>query len=166
MNQWWSDRQPRERSLIAGVGVLVLVFVVFQFLLMPLANYRVSARDQHEAALAMLQEVEAGARTVLSLQDAAGKRPEGAARTVVATTGVTSKLLTGIQTELGLAITRLQPLESNELDVWLDDVASPLLYTWVGRLQERGIPVTRAVIQKNDGATVSAQITFAGGPAP
>ena len=33
-------------------------------------------------------------------------------------------------------------------------------------IQERGIPVTRAVIQKNDGATVSAQITFAGGAPP
>ena len=156
MNQWWSDRQPRERTLLGGVGVLVLLFVVFQFLLMPLADYRASARDQHEAALAMLQEVEAGARTIHALQAAAGERPEGAARTVVATTA----------TELGLAITRLQPLESNELDVWLDDVASPLLYAWVGRLQERGIPVTRAVIQKNDDATVSAQITFAGGATP
>lgn len=156
MNQWWSDRQPRERALLSGVGALVSLFVVFQFLLVPLAGYRASARDQHEAALAMLQEVEAGARTIQALQAAAGERPEGAARTVVATTA----------TELGLAITRLQPLESNELDVWLDDVASPLLYAWVGRLQERGIPVTRAVIQKNDGASVSAQITFAGGAAP
>ena len=156
MNQWWAERQPRERMLLACVGTLVVVFAVFQFLIMPLAAYRAFARDQHDAALAMLQEVEAGARTVQTLQAAAGERPEGAARTVVATTA----------TELGLAITRLQPLESGELDVWLDDVASPLLYAWVGRLQERGIPVTRAVIQKNDGATVSAQITFAGGAPP
>jgi general secretion pathway protein M len=156
MNQWWADRQPRERMLLASVGVLVFVFAVFQFLIMPLADYRASAQDQHDAALAMLQEVEAGARTVQTLQAAAGERPEGAARTVVATTA----------TELALAITRLQPLESGELDVWLDDVASPLLYAWIGRLQERGIPVTRAVIQKNDRATVSAQITFAGGAAP
>lgn len=156
MNLWWSDRQPRERTLILSVGALAVIFAVFQFVIMPLANYRASARDQHEAALAMLQEVEAGARTVQTLRATAGERPEGAARTVVATTA----------TELGLAISRLQPLESGELDVWLDDVASPLLYAWIGRLQERGIPVTRAVIQKNDGATVSAQITFAGSAAP
>ncbi len=156
MKEWWSDRQPRERTLIAGVGALMLMFAVFQFLILPLAAYRASARAEHEAALAMLQEVEAGARTVQTVRAAAGERPEGAARTIVAATA----------TELGLAITRLQPLESSELDVWLDDVASPLLFAWVGRLQERGIPVTRAVIQKNDGATVSAQITFAGGAAP
>lgn len=154
MMQLWSDRQPRERTLLLGVGVLVCAFALFQFLLLPLVQYRASARDQHEAALAMLQEVEDGARTVQALRASAGERSDVPARTVVATTAA----------ELGLAVTRFQPLENSELDVWLDDVASPLLYAWIGRLHERGIPVTRATIQKNDGATVSAQITFAGGP--
>ncbi len=154
MNQWWSDRQPRERTLLLGVAVLACTFSLFQFLLMPLVNYRASARDQHEAALAMLEEVEAGARTAQALRAVAGERPEGAARTVVAATA----------TELGLAITRLQPLENTELDVWLDNASSPLLYAWIGRLHERGIPVSRAVVQKSGGNTVSAHITFAGGP--
>lgn len=156
MMQWWSAREPRERTLLLGVGVLVCAFALFQFLVLPLGHYRASARDQHEAALAMLQEVEAGARTVQALRAAAGERSDAPARTVVSATA----------TELGLPIARLQPLENAELDVWLDDVAAPLLYAWVGRLQDRGIPVTRAVIQKSDGSTVTAQITFAGGAAP
>ncbi len=154
MKQWWFDREPRERLLLTSVGALALAFGVFQFLVVPLAQYRASAHDQHEAALAMLAEVEAGARTVHALRATAGQRAEGTPRTIVAATA----------TELGLTITRLQPLENAELDVWLDDVASPLLYAWIGRLHDQGIPVTRAVIQKSDGATVSAQITLAGGP--
>jgi len=154
MSEWWTDRQPRERALLLGVAALVCAFALAQFLLLPLIHYRAAAQAEHEAALAMLTEVEAGARAVHALRAAAGERPEGAGRTAVATTA----------TELGLVITRLQPLETTELDVWLDDVDSKLLYAWVGRLQERGIPVTRASIQKSDGATVSAQITFAGGP--
>lgn len=154
MNQWWSDRLPRERALLLSVAVLTCAFGMFQFLLMPLVNYRASARDQHEAALAMLEEVETGARTVQALRTTAGERPEGAMRTVVAATA----------TELGLPITRLQPLENTDLDVWLDNVSSPLLYAWIGRLHERGIPVSRAVVQKSGGNAVSAQITFAGRP--
>lgn len=154
MMQWWSDREPRERALLTGVAALACLFVFFQFLVLPLINYRASAQDQYDAALAMLEDVEAGARTVQGIRATSGAQLKGTARTVVATTA----------TELGLAITRFQPLETSELDVWLDDVSSQLLYAWIGRLQERGIPVTRAVIQKSDGATVSAQITFAGGP--
>ena len=55
MKEWWSDRQPRERTLIAGVGALMLMFAVFQFLILPLAAYRASARAEHEAALAPKQ---------------------------------------------------------------------------------------------------------------
>lgn len=154
MMQWWFDREPRERALLLGVAMMAGLFAFFQFLVLPLVHYRASAQDQYDAALAILEDVEAGARTAQAIRAAAGARPEGAVRTIVAATA----------TELGLAITRLQPLETAELDVWLDNVSAQLLYAWVGRLQERGIPVTRAVIQKSDGATVSAQITFAGRP--
>ena len=154
MMQWWTDRHPRERALLISVCALSCAFGIFQFLLMPLVHYRASAQDQYDAALAMLADVEAGARIIGAIRAAAGERSEGAARAVVAATA----------TELGLAITRLQPLGNAELDVWLDGVGAPLLFAWTGRLQERGIPVVRAVIQKSDGATVSAQITFAGGP--
>lgn len=153
MKQWWEDRSTRERTLVLGVGGLAVVFSLFQFLLLPLVHYRASARDQYEAALATLQDVESGARLVRGLRTT-GDRPEGGVRTVVAATA----------TELGLAITRLQPVGDNQLDVWLDAAASPLLYSWVTRLQDRGILVARAVIQKNDGTTVSAQMTFAEGP--
>lgn len=156
MMQWWSERQPRERALLVAVAALAAAFAVFQALVVPLLHYRAAAREQHDAALAMLRDVEDGARVVQGLRAAQGARAEGSARTVVSATA----------TELGLAVTRLQPLESGDLDVWLDGVAAPLLYAWVGRLQDRGIPVARAVIQKSDGGTVNAQITFARTAAP
>jgi type II secretory pathway component PulM len=153
MMLWWLERQPRERALLVAGCVLTLGFGFLQFVFLPLLQYTASARDRYDAAIATLADIETGARTLQGARAVAGARGEGAMRTVVAATA----------TELGLAVSRLQPLDAGDLDVWLDGVSSPLLYQWIGRLQDRGIPVVRATIQKRDEATVSAQITFSGG---
>ena len=156
MIQWWSDRKPREQALLLSAAGFVVAFIFVQFLIIPLVHYRSSARDQLSSALEMLTEVEKGARAVQAIRATAGEQPAGAVRTVAASTA----------TELGISITRLQPLENDELDVWLDDVAAPLLFSWIGRLAKRGVPVARAVIHKGDGTSVNAQITLTGAPGP
>lgn len=153
MMQWWFERQPRERLLLGTVGALVVVLALIQFALLPLLSYRAAARDQHATALALLQEIEAGARTIQAQRAIQAKRPDGSMRTLVAAAA----------SDIGLSITRLQPVENTGLDVWLDNVGAQLMYAWIARLQDQGVPVVRAVIQRTDDATVSAQITFAVG---
>ncbi|MHB1207113.1 MAG: type II secretion system protein GspM [Rhodospirillaceae bacterium] len=154
MKQWWDERQPRERTLLMGLGAVTAALLLYQFALRPLVDYRRAAADSYASALEMLSEVEAGAADIQRAQSAAPMHT-GATRTLVSTTAV----------ELGVPITRLQPSENATLDVWLDDVAAPMLFTWIARLRERhGVSVLRATLQKNDGAGVRAQITFADRP--
>jgi len=154
MTAWWLERSGREQAALAGLGLLVVVLAMFQFAVKPLIAYRLAARADYESAVELLSQVEADARDIQALQTGAALRSDVPARTVVSV----------VASEQALAITRVQPLDNGDLDVWLDDVASVALFKWVTALYERhGIAVVRAAVQKNDGGTIRAQITFAGG---
>jgi type II secretory pathway component PulM len=156
MTAWWLERSGREQAALVGLGLLVVAFAMFQFAVKPLIAYRMSAKADYENAVELLTQVESDARDIQTLQAGAALRSDVPARTVVSV----------VASEQALAITRVQPLENGELDVWLDDVASVALFKWVTTLYERhGIAVVRAAVQKDDGGTIRAQITFAGGPA-
>jgi type II secretory pathway component PulM len=155
MRSWWSDRSQRERAALGGVALVTLLFALFQFGLKPLVSMHRSAAAAYASAAALLADVEAGAVQIQALQAGTRIRSDVPARTAVS----------AVAAEQGLTLTRLQPLEKGDLDVWLDDVSSPALFTWLGALSDRhGIAVVRAQIQRNDGGTVRAQITLAGAP--
>jgi len=154
MMPWWLERSRREQTALLALGLVVLALAVFQFAVKPLVDYRTAAKADYESAVELLSQVEADARDILALKAGAALRSDVPARTVVSV----------VASEQALTITRVQPLENGDLDVWLDDVASVALFKWATTLYERhGIAVVRASVQKNDGGTVRAQITLAGG---
>lgn len=150
--QWWSDRPPRERRLIIGLAAVIAAMTLYQFGLRPMIDYRRAASDAYTTAAEILNDVEAGAREIRAARGLSAKKANTPGRIAASAAAL----------ELGLPIMRLQPVENGLLDVWLEDVSSPLLFTWIARLHERErLAVVRAVIQRNDGgATVRAQITL------
>jgi type II secretory pathway component PulM len=154
MTQWWDERSRREQAALSVLGCIIFAFVLFQFAIKPLISYRLAAKADHERAVELLAQIEADAREIQTLQASAAKRSDMPTRTVASM----------VASEQGLTITRVQPLENGDLDVWLDDVASAAVFRWVTALHERhGISVIRASLQKSDGGTVRAQITFVEG---
>lgn len=157
MKAWWSDRSAQERRLLIAAAGLTVLFAAFQFVLQPLWLLRVEARATHDAAMAMLADVEAAAASIQSLRGAA-RRTDVPVRAVVGTSA----------REFGLAVTRLQPAENIGLDIWLESADPAALFRWIAALGERyGIAVVRASLQASeDGPAVRAQLTLASGKAP
>ena len=148
---WWNDRTGREQTLILAVGVLALLLVLFQLAVKPLWAYRAAAEAAQVAATSTLADVEAAAQEIHTLSREAPDRKPGSLQTVV---GVTAS-------EHGLSLSRFQPMETGSLDVWLEAASTKALFTWIADLQDRhGISVVRASLQRNEGATVRAQLTF------
>ncbi len=154
MTTWWAERTSREQAAIGASAVAVLLFVLFELGFKPLVNYRRDAQADYDGALALITQIESDAHQIQALQASRTPRSAVPARTAVS-------MVAG---EQGLSLTRLQPLENGDLDIWLEDVASPALFKWLGALSEHhGIAVMRAAIQRNENGTVRAQITLAGG---
>lgn len=154
MNAWWTDRSERERGAIAAVAALVVVLALLQFGLKPLVSLRQSAQADYESAMALLTQVETDAQRIDALRAEMPATSRVPARTAVS----------AVANAQGLTLTRLQPLENGELDVWLDDIASPALFTWLTTLADgHGLSVSRATLQQGALGLVNARITFAGG---
>ena len=154
MIAWWLDRSSREQIALGAGAVIVTLFILFQFGLKPLVDYRRGAQADYDGALALLTQIETDAQQIQTLQATNAPRTTMPARTAVS-------MVAG---EQGLSLTRLQPLENGDLDIWLEDVTSPALFKWLAALSERhGISVVRAAVQRNDNGTVRAQITLTRG---
>lgn len=141
MQQWWLDREPRERWLIAVAVILSLVVAIYQFILVPSAKFRADQTRAFSTALSEYAYVSSATQTVT------------AKKSVPSRSQPLQSVLTTTSDLYGLTISRLAPAESNGLNVWFDDVAPELLYAWLGEIErEHGVRVERAAIRRNTGS--------------
>lgn len=150
--QFWTDREPREKALIAIAVGLAFLLLVFQFLLKPLAAYPDEQKALYEQAELDLQRMRAG-KIVL-----AGANPQIKDMLSVdqAQSMITSSAGAG-----GLTISRRQPNGEKGLTVWLERAESKLLYVWLDELTGKyNVGLVGANLNRNDDGTVRAQLTF------
>ncbi|MGF1456518.1 MAG: type II secretion system protein GspM [Alphaproteobacteria bacterium] len=163
---WWTQRTARERVMIAAMGSVMVVFIAYQFVYVPLVDYRQTAERRAHSAEALYREVARGAAQVAALRETVETRP---ARPAGATM---RKTVTVSAYKAQITITRLEP-QSDGLGVWINDVAIRDLHTWIGVLSsDHGITVRRATISRPTDrsgadaqapAVVRAQLLFAEG---
>src|SRR5690606_3447696 len=127
--QWWGDRALREQVLIAGLAALMFLFAVYQFVLKPVSDYKAAASVSYETAAAFLAAVESSAYEIRAMGGADKPSADGDAQTMRANISATAR-------ELGLSITRLQPVPDGQLDIWFDGVGSGDLFNWVNVLNQ------------------------------
>lgn len=153
---WWESRSVREQVLLAGLCFLAALFLLYQFGAKPLSDYRAAAAVSYEAAATYLNDVETDAAKIIAFQNLAKNDGGRDVQSIRATVSEMAQ-------DLGLTITRLQPVADEGLDVWLDSTDSAAFFSWTIQLHEKhGIGVTRANVQRNDDSTVRAQVTFGG----
>lgn len=155
MKRWWSERTSRERVLIFTSALLIAMFVLYQGGVTPLRAFYNAAQQSHVEAQDYLADVEAAARGVHNLKAAAqGRVPldDGGLRTAAAI----------VAKEVGISITRLQPLNDGAAEFWLDDVPAPQVYRWLSILNERhGIVITKADLRRSgENGAVRVQVAM------
>lgn len=158
MMNWWMERTERERWLLAGVGGLLALLMLWQFFYRPVVDYHRDAEQSYAAAQDRLEDMQQAASQVAALQG----RSSGEARDAGGQS--TRSLVMASAQAAGLAVTRLQPGEDDSLTVWIDDADARLVYDWLVALQEKfGVSVQKASLSANDGAaTIRAQLQLAG----
>jgi type II secretory pathway component PulM len=161
MKAWWTQRNRRERTLLAGTAALCLALFVFQFVVRPLWSGHDTAVRDRAAAMVYLSAVQEAGQTIAVLERRVSQKAP------LADGGLRASG-TEAAGEVGVPIQRLQPLESGGVEFWFDAVEAPRLFAWVALMHERfGASVTRANVQKNrDQGTVQAQIALLPGTAP
>jgi general secretion pathway protein M len=149
---------PRERLLVIGGGIVLLITLLYLLLWEPL----VLAHTQRAAAL----QSERALATRIEVAAAEAQRNRGSGNTA----NLSMSLLAAVdQTSrsptLGKAPARVQPEGEREVKVWLEGVAFDNLLRWLQELETRyGISASSAEIERGDAAgTVSARLTLVRG---
>ncbi len=145
----WSDRTPREQALMLIAAGLLGLFVLWQFVFMPVRHYRTLANAQHAASVRDLDIVGQGLPQIASNISAINTPP------------LTRAGLVEAARSHAIALSRVQPDGDAHLTLWVDSVGSAVLYQFLSNLiLTNGAIIERASISAADNEKVSAQITI------
>lgn len=153
MKEWFDGLQPRERVFVSVLGVFMIVFFFYMFLLDPLFKNAQDYREKAERAeqdLAWMQQV------VKTLPAQAGSRnaPRSGQSLNV--------LVDQTRGRFKLVAKNTQSVSQNQLRVRLEDASFDSVVQWLGLLRsEHGIAIDVAnVSQTEERGTADATLTL------
>lgn len=147
LGPWWRGRSGRERGLIAGMGIALLVYALVAGVAQPMLGARA-------AALAAIARADAA----LARLDAS---PEGAAVSVRATVGQpVTAVLADTAPEFGLTILRIEP-EGAGARLTIGDAGFAEVLEWIAALErEHGLRLTAVEMDRRpEPGVVAARLT-------
>lgn len=148
---YWAGRTPRERGLVAGLGVLLLAALFWYGLIAPLKAWHGESRDRYSASVERYRSVEAGIA-----------RYQSASASAVAQLGGDQPVRTVASERArvhGVTIARVLPGDDGRLNLWIDQAESTALIDWLADLDRQyGIAASRITVERQDGGFVSAQM--------
>lgn len=146
----WSERTGREQALLAGLGVFVLVLVLWYGVMSPAFAWRDQAERTHNAAVEDYERL---------LSDLARYRVLAASANTSRSSVPLRSLVGRSANERELAITRVQPLEDGGLSVWMDSTPADKMMAWLLDLsREEGVIADRVSLDREGEGIVRAQL--------
>lgn len=124
---WFSGLEPRERLMVVGCAVVLLVTVLFLGVWEPLTKTHAMRVDALERAQETRLRIDHAAQLARASQ---GRAAPGSGVSLLAAVDQSSK-----EGTIGKAPTRIQPQGEREVRVWFDDVPFEASLRWLERLQ-------------------------------
>jgi general secretion pathway protein M len=135
LRQWWTERSPRERVIVAAGASLVAALVLFLFVYEPIDAERLRLRERVPQLKLTLQKMQAQAEQVKSVQS----RPKSASLEVALKETAAQSGLANANIALDGPDRARVSFASVEFNRWIQ---------WTGRLQtERAIRIESAQVE-------------------
>ena len=129
---------PRERRLVVGGGIFLIIFILYQLTWAPFANGVVNMQTKVNKQQQDLLWMQQAAQEVKSLQGGSGGRGATYRGSVL---GLIEK--SARQHGLGESIRKVQPEGQKGVRVWMDKVAFDRIMSWLDELQtKQGVTVS------------------------
>ena len=128
MMEWWDAREPRERLLIKVFGALLVAAVFLQFAFMPVLQTHGERQLKNQQAMQTLDAVTSSDAILRRAVGVSGSAPQASI----------SELRTAalaLAAQRGLAISRIQGGNGDEVIMIMDTASPQVLYAWLADLQ-------------------------------
>ena len=136
--------------MLVVMAVLMVLFIVWQFILAPLLSYHNDSARQQVKAQKDRSFIEQNISRL------------GQSSAVGAKTDFSRAALVNLSRTAGIErLNRIQPQPNGDLKIWIDDVSAPVLFQFLTRIERsHATRITNAQITRKDRDLVSAQISF------
>lgn len=157
MMEWWDAREPREQLLLKVFGALLVGALFLQFALIPVLQTNAERQLRNQQAMQTLDAV--------TSSDAVLRRVGGAAGNTVETSiSELRRAALSIAAQRGLAISRIQGGNGEEVIMILDNASPQVLYAWLADIQlQYGARPSSISLSGDASGGVRASVAFGGG---
>ena len=152
MIKYWINLSKREKQLVSIALAISTVFLLWQFALKPLLAYPAKQQKIYQKTQSNLRIMQDGQSVLANIA------PVEKSKLPVSDIFAQVTKSAG---EHGLIISRRQPNGNTGISLWFAKVQAPQFYHWLDDLTKKhDVTILRASINRNDGGTIQAQITF------
>jgi general secretion pathway protein M len=156
LRNWYLALAPRERQIVTGGGIALLVIVIWLAIVSPWLNAQTALRQDVRHSAALLDWMQQATVKI--------KQLEKVAPSTSRSTPNQSLFATVEQTTRGTSIniSQIQPRGNNKVQLHLDGAPFDALIGWLGRLRKsHGVTIAQLGVSRADApGTVNADITL------
>ena len=144
---WWDGREPRERLLLMGLGLVLMIFLLVFALILPVQSVRAKAQsdlDRAKSELAIVSRIAPNLGSTASGARAPFDR----------------SVLIDVARTHGVKLTRVQPGDDGSFAVWIDNAQTVSLYNvFSDLLSGYAVTMERVIVSADANGRLSAQFT-------
>jgi len=162
MKDWFAGLEPRERLLVSGGGVVLLVLLLYLMIWEPIAsNYQALNEGVAEQKKTLVWMKQAAAELKLLQRSGSGTARGLGGRSLLAVVDQSAR-----SGGLGPAIKRIEPEGGKGVKVWLEGVAFDPMILWLGKITRTyQIETSIITIEPQGAGRVNARLTLLDGSA-
>ncbi|MCE7537611.1 type II secretion system protein M [Aliivibrio fischeri] len=140
---WWQSISPRERILVAGGGVALLIAVIYWGGIKPLNDRAELAQNRINNERNLLAWVQKKADTIIALRGGASSSSQSAIRPM-------NQVIPSSTRQFKIELIRMQP-RGEQMQVWVKPLPFNSLVNWLAFLRDsQGINVQFLDLNKTD----------------
>lgn len=160
MKEWYAGLEPRERRLMIGAGVFLIVMLFYLLVWEPIAKDNEALRLSYQNSQQLIDWMEDAAEEAKALQakiSASGPSGSSENQSLLGIIDRTAK-----RDKLGSSVKRVQPDGKTGARVWLENAIFNDMIKWLENLQHKeGIRLVTTVIEKQEEpGLVNARLVF------
>jgi general secretion pathway protein M len=133
MKAWFEGLNERERLLVAGAGLLLLLLLVYALVWAPVHSARRALQDKVAGQRATVAWMQQGAQRLAQFRSSQGPARQGLGGQSLLALADSSARADG----LGDVLKRVEPDGSNSVKVWMEAASFDKLVGWLGNLNTR-----------------------------
>ncbi len=157
MKAWWSALAQREQRLIAAGAALLILFLLYVAIWVPLQGSRARLLAQTEEQRATLRWMQQSAAEIRQLSARGAGRQVATGQSLLGLIDQTAR-----SERLAEAVKRVQPDGTNSVRVWLENAAFDDVMRWLGTLEQRhGVAIDTLNVERGEQpGRVAARLTL------